>query len=600
MDSILLQSIMGVLAKKILVPTDFQSQAEAVALMQKDDMSGLVDSLTDFSVNSACVDFSIETKNKEFTKTLKKWLDEINIDYQGKVPIGIKELAREYFKERWKYSSFAVLKIVEWKPINGILVPTKMFFVDGTSIHAEDKDSESQNLNLINYDYYLGLGKKNKLDKNVIFAKSNGRWFDEYPTPYLVKRGAYHNWKIIQLLKEMQVKILDQVIPYMLLIKKGFKGTNPETSKFYSDPQLKEVIADLQALVTEIHTNSTGDKNTKSPVRATNFDEEIKHLIPDLSTIFDPKLFAEAERSILSGLGFIDVIQGISDTRRESILNPKIFIEEVKSGISDFKQILNQLVYLIIAKNQKLHRKYINNEFYITSSPIKGFMTDDFKKLIRSLFDRGRVSSQTAVELIAEIDFRNEVFRREKEENQGISEILYPPVIKNTEDKGKDLPSDFKTPEEENKDNIPDDKKGIEKENYDMSSKKFSCSCPKCGTKKIAPEGKHCNEIKCPKCGSFMRRVGRPGTGRPDKSPNAKKSKAELEGSPYPTLQSLPSAVKKLSKKKQRTFQKAWNRAYYYKLAKTGNKKTAETYAFKVAYSAIKTKKKAKRNKKEK
>ena len=140
MDSLILNSILGVLLKKVTVPSDFKGRTEVVRLMQEDDLSGLVDSLTDFSVSTACVDFSIETKNEEFTKTLKKWLDEINKDYNGQIPIGVKELAREYFKERWKYSSFPVLKIVAWSDINGINVPTKMFFVDGESIHAEDKD----------------------------------------------------------------------------------------------------------------------------------------------------------------------------------------------------------------------------------------------------------------------------------------------------------------------------------------------------------------------------------------------------------------------------------------------------------------------------
>jgi len=586
---------LSLLLKKIVVPSDYENQVKAVKEMQMDDLSGLVDSLTDFAVESASVDFSIETDNEQFTKILKKWSSRVNLDY-SQIPSGIQELSKEYFKVRWKYSSFPVLKIAEWEEMDGITVPTKMFFVDGQSIVARDIDEEDENLKVTNYDYYLGSKKedKYKLEKNCIFARPYGRWFDKYPVPYLIKRGVYHNWKIIQSLKNMQSKILDQIIPYMLLIRKGSEGLAVNDIKTYSNPELEKVVEDMQSLMDEIKSTKVGEKSIKSPIRATNYDEEISHLIPDLKSIMQPELFAQAERNILSGLGFIDVIQGISDTRRESVLNPKGFVTEIKSGVEGFRGILKELVFLIQEKNRK-HTKYMNSEFYVNASPVKAFMTDGFKQQIRQMYDRGRISSQTAVELIAEVDFTTEVHRREKEEKEGISKKMYPVITRNQEDKGIDLPKKEPKKEDKNGKPLPDDKVDpTEREEYDIGAK-YNCSCPKCKFKRIAPEGKHCNEIKCPKCGSSMRRVNRPGTGRPDKSPNAKKTKAELEGSPYPTIQSLPPAVKKLSKKKQRTFMKAWNRAYYYKLAKTKNKKVAETYAFKVAYSAIKPKKRVKR-----
>ncbi len=530
------------LLKKIVVPSDYHHQVQAVKEMQMDDISGLVDSLTDFSVESATVDFTIETDNSKFTKTLKKWMERVNKDYP-QIPSGMQELSKEYFKERWKYSSFPILKIAEWGTIDGITVPTKMFFVDGESIVAHDIDENDENLKVTNYDYYIGSKKesKYKLEKNCIYARPFGRWFDEYPVPYLIKRGVYHNWKIIQSLKSLQSKILEQVIPYMLLVKKGSEGLAKENIKTYSQPELQQVVTDMQALMDEMKSTNSGGYNIKSPIRATNFDEEITHLIPKLDTIFDPKLFAQAERNVLSGLGFIDVIQGISDTRKESILNPKGFVVEIKSGVDGFKGILKELVFLIQEKNKK-HIKYMNSEFYVSASPVNAFMSDSFKELIRSLYDRGRVSSQTAVELIAETDFRTEVHRREKEEKQGISERLYPPVIRNDEGKGIDLPGD--TPEDEMQDHLPEDKKGIEKKNYDMS-------------------------------------------------------KTDLEGSPYPTLVSLPDYIKKkYNKTLQNKWRKIWNNAYQYMLKKTGNIKRAESYAFRVANAQMRVKSKKKSKKK--
>ena len=42
--------------------------------------------------------------------------------------------------------------------------------------------------------------------------------------------------------------------------------------------------------------------------------------------------------------------------------------------------------------------------------------------------------------------------------------------------------------------------------------KMYECECLKCGH--VVKSDKHCNEIKCPKCGGEMRRKDRPGPGR--------------------------------------------------------------------------------------
>ena len=533
--------VLSLLLRKIVVPSGYHDQVKAVKQMQMDDVSGLVDSLTDFAVQSASVEFDVETDSEEFTSILREWLNErINIEYNGKIPIGINALAEEYYKERWKSSSFPVLKIDKWDNIKGVIVPTQMYFVDGGSIYSKDINEKDDNLKVLNYDYYLGskLEASNKLDKNCIFAKCFGRWYEEYPTPYLIKRGVYHNWKIIQAIKKNETQILDQLIPYLLSIKKGTEALALQNVKTYSDPELKQVIADMQSLMDEIKGTKLSDKQVQSPIRATMFDEEIKHLIPDVSAMFDAKIFTVAERGILSGLGFIDIAEAVSSSRKESVLNPKAFITEIKSGVKDFKNHILKLLILKIKEKNKDRKKYINSNFYMTHSPVKTFMTENFKDKIRQLYDRGRISSQTAVELIAEIDFRTEVHRREKETKQGIETKMFPVIVRNDEGKGEiDNPKKPSNIDKNDKE-IPDKKTDkTEKQEYDMGAKK------------------------------------------PD---------INLEGAPYPSIQSLPTNIKKLSLKKQRAFMKAWNRAYYYKLAKTKNKKLAETYAFKVAYSVIK------------
>lgn len=55
----------------------------------------------------------------------------------------------------------------------------------------------------------------------------------------------------------------------------------------------------------------------------------------------------------------------------------------------------------------------------------------------------------------------------------------------------------------------------------------FNCECLKCGHK--MKTNQHCNSVKCPKCGGEMRRADRPGTGRPDKSPNAQSQPSKIK-----------------------------------------------------------------------
>ena len=74
----------------------------------------------------------------------------------------------------------------------------------------------------------------------------------------------------------------------------------------------------------------------------------------------------------------------------------------------------------------------------------------------------------------------------------------------------------------------------------------------------------------------------------PEKYKNAKQE--DLIGAPYRTIKSLPDNVKKkLSPTKQKIWMEIFNKAYKFYLEKLGNAKKAETKAFQVAWSQIKT-----------
>ena len=307
-ESILMSNFLNLMLSNSATPADFHGQVAKVKDMLSEDVSGLVDSLSDFMVNSANVGCSIETGNDKFTATLKKWLDTINIGYNGQVPIGINALAKEYYSERWKYSSLPVLRIAKWEKIDGIMLPTKMFFLDGGSIYAKKKD-DNNTIRLLDYDYFLGKPEAkapNQLIKNVLFSKVNGRWFDKYPKPFLVKRGIYRNWKLIDTIKGQEERILKRIIPYLLQITKG--GMFGDKVKTYSNKQLTGIMNEFKQIAKDIR------QDEGMGIRVSNMDEEIKHLIPDLSDMFNPVLFANAERAILTGFGFVDIMEATANS----------------------------------------------------------------------------------------------------------------------------------------------------------------------------------------------------------------------------------------------------------------------------------------------
>jgi len=197
---------------------------------------------------------------------------------------------------------------------------------------------------------------------------------------------------------------------------------------------------------------------------------------------------------------------------------------------------MKQIMYYVEDKN-KDRKKYINSDTYIISSPVKTFQTDEFKRQIKRLFDAGKMSAQTTVELVGEVDWATEVMRREKESKSGIDYTMYPPIIQNQEDKGIDFPTKKPVKKiDKNGDPIPEDKiNPNEKEEYNIGAKKV------------------------------------------------------LEIAPYLKIKDLPADVKKkLNPTKQKAWMKIWNTSYKYYLKKLKDAKQAEIVAFRIAWEKIK------------
>lgn len=208
-------------------------------------------------------------------------------------------------------------------------------------------------------------------------------------------------------------------------------------------------------------------------------------------------------------------------------------------------------------------------------------MSDDFKVMLRSLYDRGILSKQTFLEVVGETDFSQERERRNAEKQRGDDKTFYPPIIQNLEQHPNDVNNKEEVPskiEDEEKDASPD-KKGPEKRNYNQSLLE-NAECPKCGEvfdfeseKEVAVE-----TIECPNCEYHVSKK---------EILNVSEQEQEYEEAPYNKISELPDNIKNVM---SNTLQKVWmdvfNDAY----------PQGEDYARKVAWSVIK--KIARKNKK--
>jgi cation transport regulator ChaB len=454
--------LVSLLFKKSLTDsTDFHAQSTLVQDMLKIDSTGMVDSLSQFMVDCALTDISIDTESDKLNEIFLQWLNNINSEFRGKgIEVGIRGLMKEYFKERWRGSSFPVLKITKWDKIDGINFPVSMIFVDGGSVYAEKTDKTNA-INLFSYKYFLGKEKSEEITGSAyLLYKLFGRSFDEYPTPYLIRRGIYKNWKLIDLIKDKELELIDRVIPYLLLITKGSEELTKEGITYAPEDltAVKNKIQELTNKLNDMQLNIDGQP-TKSPIRVTNWDEEIKHVIPDLKAMFQKELFEEAERNILAGLGFIDIAEATSNSRSQSVLNPKPFIKECQSGQADFANVvLKDLLDLVREKNPD-NIKYNAKKWITYYNPMTEFMTDAFLELVKTISDRGYMSNETCEYICsrATVNYELEKRKRIREIVGGDLSSMYPKLTTNQE---KDTSVDEDTQHQlKNPDEMTDEEK---------------------------------------------------------------------------------------------------------------------------------------------
>jgi hypothetical protein len=455
---------------EIIVPTKYREKVlETKALLDNGDCSGLVNSILDFGMKEASnCDLVIETDNGSLNDILNSWLKNINESLRGEIPVGYKALAKEYNRERYKGSSLLLLRTL-WEEKDGWNLPTKMWFVNGEDIINADELNKnldaSENIKTLNIkNYAIRLNKRKALKLNnvgsekLFVQRPYGSWGDFYTTPFIIQRGIFKNLKFLALLIQKGEFVVAKAIELLTVIKKGTEDLALKGSPdfIYSEEDLKKVKNDLKAFIQE--KNSSKGVSTY----ATNFDTEIETLIPDYEKALKDTLYSPIEKRILCGLGMVEIIDGATTSRKDAVLNPKPFASEFQGSATDFATLIRDISNTILEKNKDAHRNFSKVSIRVNASPIKAFLSNDAKVLLRSAYDKGCLSKQTFVEVVGESNFEVEVERRKREKDDKIDDIMYPPVIQNMEATLENLPPNNKNPEEV----ITEDKKGTEALNY--------------------------------------------------------------------------------------------------------------------------------------
>lgn len=585
---------------KIEVPQDYRSRIAAVRYMLDSDFTGLINTIIDYAINSASqAEFTVECSDDNLRILFNEWLRNVNLNIDG-IPTGIKELSKEYYKERWKESSFILARASKWQEIkiNGIAikVPTVIWLVNGASIYVvRDKNKYTLGSDKFYLDSSHDYSLPQKGEK-IVIQKPYDRWWTQYSTPYLIRKGVYRNFRALEMLQEKTEEVLTKFLPYLFAITKGTERLFLEGKIEYSDEELKQ-MSDVLKEKLEQYKRQKG----KTPVVVNPFDTKMEHLIPDLRNILSEELFSQGYRAILAGLGFVDVVQGLTSTRRESILNPAPFIEEVNAGVDGFKSLLMELILLIIKENKIDHSRLFNrnNKLYIASSPLKINVATILDQL-RSSFVYGAISVKTYQELLG-INPDTERERMKDEWENGDRDLFYPHLVQNRED----LPDIYTKTEKP-----PITKKEIEKnleqeknpelkikaaleetENYyrnrleepnlfQKDSFRTIWLSKEKGIKAIIGKKKNETSTSLQSILFDKNRWTKQDAEKWVKENYSTSSLSEnIEKAPYHKLEELPISVKKLSKELQELWMKVWNETY--------DRYGEESRAYRTAWSVV-------------
>jgi len=409
---------------KTKIPTDYHGQMTLIDKVLKDDHSSLVRTLYNFMINAATVDYNFETGNNNLDKRLTLWKENVNNGVSFDIQPGLRALSEQYFRERWR-SSFLILNI-QFEEVDDWMLPTKMWFMDGAQINV------TGNTNVLGgYKYHIGKKATNKplIAKNnrqILVRKPYNMWYDKWPTPYLISTGAIYHALSKNIILSKQNDLMAEVIPFMLLNKVG----NDIMAKQGNLPNETE-LKDIENKVKKMSNNYKCYQGDGTTIGTFPYDVEFSQMIPDVTKFINEDILKPSDRNLLASMGMIEM-EGFAKSRQETILNPKVMVEEVTDAVLDWRDMLKEVAKMTWEMNQDAHPKDTNRRIRVVPGLIRAFLTNDDKVLIRSAFDRGSVGHQDFVTILP-FDWETTMNRRIRERDNGLDEKLYPHVIMNQE-----------------------------------------------------------------------------------------------------------------------------------------------------------------------
>ncbi len=518
--------------QKTQIPSDFGGQVDAIDKLLKDDRSALIRTLYNFMVNAGTVNYKFETGSTNLDDRLDNWKKDLNKNIGIDIPSGLRALSEQYFRERWR-SSFLVLN-VQFEKVDGWFLPVKMWFNDGGQINVTGKTDK-----LGGYKYYIGRKsiEKQIVDtkfKKYLIRKPYNMWYEQWPTPYLVGNGALFHGLSKTLILDKQNDLMAELIPLMFLSKLG-NDIAAKEGNLPTGPQLKEHEKKIKDMQEAYKTGALGGFNAGT----FPYDVDFNQTVPDVKNLINETILNPSDKNILSSMGMIEM-EGFAKSRQETVLNPKVMVEEVVDAVLDWRDILAEVAEETWEINKNKHPKDTNKAIRVVPGLIRAFLTNDDKVLIRSVFDRGSIGHEDLVSILP-FDWNTSMERRITERDGGLDDKLYPHVIMNQEQH----PDDPDIDPESNKENAPEKKKS-EKDVETSEIEDFT---------------------KLPRVQGIIK----------------SKSDQELIVAPFNTVDDLPDSVKNvLPVAAQIMFLKAFNAAI-----KAGN---SEESAFKIAWSVVKEK----------
>jgi len=425
--------------KHIQVSKDFHKQMLQINELMLNDYTGIVATIIEFMIATGSVNMNFVTDNSNLTNILNDWsIHKVNKNINLDIPKGLKALTSQYLRERYR-SSFIVLNIV-WDKIDGLMLPSKMWLVDGSAVIVD-----GSNGSLDGKKYYLGESENaltSTSSHTILIRKPFNAWYDDYPTPYLVGKGVLYNALMKKSLIEKQADVIEEMIPYILAIRAGDATLMAKNAMGDIEKQLGEVKESFkQAKRNKKYQADSGDSILKG-----RYDLSVEHLIPDLTKIFNESIIKPINNDLLCGLGLVE-LQGFSSDRQEAILNPKVMVEEILNAVMDVKALYEEVLDIIIEKNVELHPKHMGQDIRIVPGVVKAFLTDNMRKLIKDYTNTGIVAIEDAFEgLPIGFDFEISKKRRQQEAKNGDEDLFFPRVILNQDSNGTNDDTNPRTP----------------------------------------------------------------------------------------------------------------------------------------------------------